>query len=496
MEYIISLLPLIPIAGGLLVILLKTMSIGRFSENIVFIVAVVLTTLLSIYTAYRAISSEAILKYCFGGWFEPVGICYLVDSLSSIYIAFISIIYIAVGLYSIWYGRHLSNTATLYSLLLLHEAGLLGVVLTWDIFNLYVAIELAGLTAYSIVAYYKHRASSLLASVRYALAGGLYTSLLLLSIGLAYTTYAGLGYTHVYRVNTILASNINPRGAVYTLFLLSMGLWVGFLISALYPNHFWLPGAHSEAPSPGSAVLSGLTAGVGVYIVARFIYTLYKPFDLTVFTTATLVLAAVNIFYGSLRMAVENDVKRILAYSTIVNTGFIYMGVSLTTATGLAAGILHTVNHAIGKALAFLAIGAIVHTMRSRNIYALEGAGKVMPYTYAFLLLSILQLIGLPPLPGFYSKLLLYQAYVEKGLHIPAIIIIVGTIASLNGYFRLLEHLWHQPLHIKPGIKEPLSIYQLSAYILLTALMLTLATILPHTLHNLVTLVDTFTKQP
>lgn len=409
-----------------------------------------------------------------GGWLPPLGICLVADKLSTIFVFTTAIVYFIVTIYAIWYTRHMANYVYFYVIALLHEAGLLGIFLTGDIFNLYVFIELTGLTAYSLILFYHHRLRSLLASARYAFAGALYTGMFLLVIVVLYATTNTLSIAEllvkIKNIEISAFNNILLADPVYLVPLLIIGLWTAFLISALYPNHFWLPDAHSEAPSPASAILSGLTVNAGIYMVIRIFYTMYygSPYigSLETLLKVMVLLGIINTVYGSFKMAIEDDVKRILAYSTILNMGFIYMGLGIGTSLGLSASLLHLLNHSIGKMLAFLSIGVIVRKYRSRNIYALEGLGRNHPFTMAVLIISLSHLIGVPPFGGFFSKLLLFQAFIDVGGYVYALMVIIGTALSLYGYLRLIELLWHHPIHHRPVTKESLPLAVIVSFIL------------------------------
>jgi len=423
---------------------------------------------------YRVFIQDLYGVYCLGGWYPPIGICLVTDKLSTIMILIATIVYLIVSIYAIWYTRHMTNYVYFYVIALIHEAGLLGVFLTGDIFNLYVFIELTGLTAYSLVLFYNHRLRSLLASAKYAFAGALYTGLFLLAIIVLYATTGTLSMAEllvkIKGIELLYFDTLLLAEPVYLILILVIGLWTAFLISALYPNHFWLPDAHSEAPSPASAILSGLTVNAGVYIAIRLFYTIFygSPYigSLECLLNIMIFLGIINTVYGSFKMAIEDDVKRILAYSTILNIGFIYMGIGIGTSLGISASLLHLFNHSIGKMLAFLSLGAIVRKYRTRNIYALEGLGRNHPITMAILIVSIFHLIGVPPFGGFFSKLLLFQAFIDVGEYAYALMIIIGTALSLYGYLRLIELLWHHPMYHISVPKESLPLVVIIAYIL------------------------------
>ena len=482
-SHIIGLLPLIPVITGVLISLLRIVVNNRLLFNTLYVVSTIVSLCIGLIVFYRVFIQGLYGVYCLGGWFPPIGICLVTDKLSAIMVLTATVVYLIVSVYAVWYTRHMANYVYFYIVALMHEAGLLGVFLTSDIFNLYVFIELAGLTAYSLILFYHHRLRSLLASARYAFAGALYTGLFLLAIIVLYATTGTLSMAEllvkIKGIELLSFDTLLLAEPVYLIPILIIGLWTAFLISALYPNHFWLPDAHSEAPSPASAILSGLTVNAGVYMAIRLFYTIFygSPYigSLECLLNVMIFFGIINIFYGSFKMAIEDDVKRILAYSTILNIGFVYMGIGIGTSLGISASLLHLFNHSIGKMLAFLSLGVIVRKYRTRNIYALEGLGRNHPITMAILIVSIFHLIGVPPFGGFFSKLLLFQAFIDVGGYAYALMVIIGTALSLYGYMRLIELLWHHPIHHRSVPRESLPIVVIVAYILSSTIILILS---------------------
>ncbi|WFO74815.1 cation:proton antiporter [Desulfurococcaceae archaeon MEX13E-LK6-19] len=468
---VLGLSSIAPMAFAFSLPLLGKIVKNRVIETIYFIVATGIVFILNTIIAYKVFVENIILVYPFGGWPPPLGIAYIADKLSAL-LGFITALTIfVVSLYIQWYSRHMENYLMLYTLVLILEAGFMGFLYTSDVFNIYVMLEVIGLSTYPLVAFYSHKRKALVAAARYAILAATITALYFFSTVLLYGVAGTLnmGCLALKARNITMGSIGDPffnnevyGPMFYFTFYLAMALWTSFLISALFPNHFWLPDAHSEAPSPISAILSGLAVNMGVYFFMRITYTVYNggvfARELVSVRDITLLLASIATFYGALMMGFEDDVKRILAYSTVMNIGFIYMGISLGTILGVTAGLYHLMNHAIGKTLAFIAIGVFVRRYRTRNIRALEGVGHVYPLAMFALIAGFLHLIGLPPFGGFFSKVLLFQALVEANNYAVASVLIVSTVASSYGYLRVLEHLWHMPFPSKIIKKERLSL--------------------------------------
>lgn len=476
MDYTISLYlgltSIIPIAFAFSLPLIGRITKSKLIGTIHFMIATFLTLLVNIIVFYQVHVGDVIIVYPFGGWPPPLGIVYVADKTSALIGFTTSLSIFILSLYIHWYTRHMDNYLLMYTLVLVLEAGFMGFLYTSDVFNIYVMLEVIGLATYPLVAFYSHKGKALAASARYAILAATITVLYFLATILLYATAETLniGCLAVKIRNINLCQHSDPffRGEVdgplfYFIFYLAMAVWTSFLISALFPNHFWLPDAHSEAPSPISAILSGLAINMGVYLFLRVIYTIYSgglfTHELSNVMFITLILASIATIYGALMMGFEDDVKRILAYSTIMNIGFIYMGISLGTVLGVTAGLYHMLNHAIGKVLAFTAIGVFVRRYRTRSIEALEGAGHLYPLAMFTLVASFLHLIGLPPFGGFFSKVLLFQSLIEADKYVIAGILIISTVTSSYGYLRVLEHLWHIPFPTAMLKREKLSLH-------------------------------------
>ncbi|HIQ03727.1 MAG TPA: cation:proton antiporter [Desulfurococcales archaeon] len=505
MNYTISihlgLTSIIPAAFAFSLPLIGRITKSRLVGTIYFMVATFLTFLVNTIVFYQVHIYDTIVVYPFGGWPPPLGVVYVADKTSTLMGFTISLSIFILSLYIHWYTRHMDNYLLMYTLVLILEAGFMGFLYTSDVFNIYVMLEVIGLATYPLVAFYSYRWKALAASARYAILAAIITVLYFLATILLYAVAGTLnmGCLAVKVRSISLCQHSDPffGGGVngplfYFVFYLAMAIWTSFLISALFPNHFWLPDAHSEAPSPISALLSGLAINMGVYFFLRIVYTVYNDglftHELGNVMFITLTLASIATIYGALMMGFEDDVKRILAYSTIMNTGFIYMGVSLGTVLGVTAGLYHMLNHAIGKILAFTAIGVFVRRYRTRNIEALEGAGHLYPLAMFTLIASFLHLIGLPPFGGFFSKILLFQSLIEVGNYIVACILIVSTVASSYGYLRVLEHLWHIPFPTVILKREKLSLHTKIVLLVLVAWTLLLG-LLQQTVYTI--LVDT-----
>ncbi len=393
------------------------------------------------------------LLYAYGGWPPPIGISYEVDGLNAVIGLFTAWTLLFIGIYSLWYNHHFDEPEWYYILLIGLGIGMLGSLYTGDVFNLFVMIEVLSISAYALVAYHKRRPEAVEAAMKYAIIGATATTIYFIGLAIFYGVYGSLNMADIsyrnYQLFTLLISS--PTISIGSLIAVSLSLWAFTYKSALFPNHFWLPDAHPEAPTPVSAALSGLVVNIGVYASIRFLYTLYFPGSpLGVYRDIILLvlflLGFTGAFVGALLMMVQEDVKRLLAYSTVSHIGLIYMAASLgfaglpigVVALALTAAVYHVLTHGTAKALLFMASGVFIDTGKTRSLSGLRGVGRLYPWVSTAFIMGFLSLMGLIPFGGFFSKLLMYKAYMEAGQVIPALLVIIVSALSVPGYAKAI----------------------------------------------------------
>ena len=452
------LVPLLAIASFLLPLLSLIVKNKRFYDVYALFFSLV-ALYLSSCIAWRVYRIGEPLVYTFGGWPPPIGIDYEADLFNSILGLFTTFTMSVIVMYSVWYTKHMREPVWYYTLLLGLETGLLGCLYTGDVFNLFVMIEVLSISAYALVAYYRNKPQAIEAAMKYAFIGAVATTLYFLSLVFIYSSYGTLnmadlslkamgggesiGYSGGYYGDIVIASSI----------AIALALWAFTFKSALFPNHFWLPDAHPEAPTPVSAALSGLVVNIGVYAVARLLYTLFGLNSIIAgngyrdaILYVLIILGILSGVVGALLMIIQSDVKRFLAYSTISHIGLIYIGLGIGLSSvskeiallGLTATLYHIINHGIGKALLFLASGVYIESTGTRDLGRMAGVGKAYPITSIAFLLGILHLMGFIPFGGFFSKLLIYQAHLGAGLYASAVSVIIISAISLIGYVKLI----------------------------------------------------------
>ncbi|RMF90023.1 MAG: monovalent cation/H+ antiporter subunit D family protein [Methanobacteriota archaeon] len=405
--------------------------------------AAALSFSMSLSTALQVLRSGPV-SYHVGSWEPPWGIELYVDYLS----AYMAVVVTAVGLliliYATEYAEKLvdeKNRGLFFTLALLLIAGLTGMVVTGDVFNLFVFLEIASLASYALVPIAGKKGSKgrFEASFRYLYMGAIASTFILIGIGLAYMATGTLNMADMARLLPE-ARQEYPR-----LIVASLGFFiVGFSIKcALFPLHLWLPDAYAHAPMPVNALSSGLTIKVMAYAMIRLFYSVFGIGFVsgTGLLSALQVIAGTAIIVGSLLAITQNDVIRILAYSSVSQIGYIILGATLVTKDGLAGSLLHILHHSVMKGAMLLAVGAVIYKTGKRDIRDYRGLGKRMPYTMGAFSIAALSMVGIPPLTGFVSKWILLLGTVEAKSYAFTFVILASSLLNAVYYFRLINYI-------------------------------------------------------
>ncbi len=498
--HVVGLAPAIAIIMAFVLPLVSLIIKNRRVWEIYAIVGTGIVLILTALTFCKAFfESDKPLVYVFGGWPPHIGIVYEVDKVNALLGLLTATIMFLISVYSVKYLEEHHGIEWYYTLLLGVEAGMLGCFYTGDVFNLFVMLEVTSVAAYGLVAFFRSQREAIEAALKYALVGSVATTIYFIALAFIYGAFGTLNMAflaYITRAGWTLGP-IEPfirpvpgmtldAALSAAIIALALSTWAFTVKAALFPNHFWLPDAHPAAPTPISALLSGLVVKVGVYAVLRFTYTLFglpigRSGEFTPITFETnllllkilLILGTLAAIVASLLMVVQRDIKRLIAYSTILHIGYIFMGMGLYTYLGVAASIFHTINHAIAKALLFLAAGVFIHTLKTRDIDELAGIGVKMPISTFCFLVAVLSLIGIPGFNGFASKWLLYTAIIEAGL-VPLVVVIVFTSAmAALAYIKIIYAIW-----LKPPVRDISKVKEASPLMTIPLVILALACIL------------------
>lgn len=361
---------------------------------------------------------------------EQVNIKLALDGLSLFMLLVVSLIGLGASLFSIDYMEHYGAKASYYALLLVMIAGMNGLVLSADLFALYVFLEVAAIASYSLVAFGLEH-DELEASFKYLMLSVVSSAFLLIGITVIFGVAGDLDFKAVAAALRELEAG-KVVGIASAFFILGFGLK-----AALMPFHAWLPDAHPSAPAPISAILSGLLIKVsGVYALARVIINV---FGLTPALSEVLLwLAALSMVLAAFLAVGQKDLKRMLAYSSISQVGYIVVGLSLGTPLGMIGGLFHLFNHAIAKGLLFLTSGSIQQSTGTRDLNEMGGLSKKMPITATTNLIGSLSIAGVPPLNGFWSKLIIIVALFQAGRPFLALLAVLASVVTL-WYYLLIQ---------------------------------------------------------
>lgn len=454
-----SLLPLyiiIPLGTAFL-----TLIFGRWLRNLGKYLIIPAMFFLTSLTFYIVAQGPQTLVYRVGGFADvlniPVAIFLVVDGLTNVLLLIISIIGLLVALYSFSYTKQYSGEEKYYALFCLMLAGMYGVVIAGDIFNLFVFLEIASIASYTLVAFGIEK-QQLEATFKYQILGGVSSLIILTAIGFIYWTTGTLNLADI-------AIQL-PKVSSFQIFV-SVLLLGGFgLKAALVPFHSWLPDAHSSAPSPISAMLSGvLIKAVGAYVIIRLFFNIFQ-INYQIAMTIT-VLGTLSMIVGVFLAIGQWDFKRLLAYHSISQMGYVVLGIGigmLVLATGgnekvailaITGGLFHMLNHSIFKALLFLNAGSVEYRTGTRDLKKLGGLASKMPITSGSSFVASMAISGIPPFNGFFSKVIIIFAAIQAGYYLLAFFAVVVSIVTLASFTKVQKYAFYGELPSKyENIKE------------------------------------------
>jgi len=389
---------------------------------------------------------SAFISYAMGNWALPWGIEYRVDAFNALLLLIIAAVSAVVTVYarlSIAHEIPADRVNFFYGLWLLFFAGLLGVTVSGDVFNVYVLLEVSSLAGYSLVAMGKYLdRRALWASINYLFLGSIGASFFLLGIGYL---YSATGTLNMADLSERLRSLHDSRTVVTAFVFLLVGLGIKM---ALFPFHIWLPGAHGYAPPIVSALLSGVAIKVGAYVMVRLLFSVLGiEFGFETLPTRPILLAfsSLAILGGSYLAIRQSSLKRLLAYSSVAQIGYITLGFTLANEDGLTGSFIHIFNHALMKSGLFLIAGIVVYRLGTSELAALRGLGRRMPFTMAGFTAGGLGLIGTPLTAGFVSKWYLVAAAIERGQSFLAAVILLGSLLAVVYVWRVVELIYFEP---------------------------------------------------
>jgi multicomponent Na+:H+ antiporter subunit D len=423
----------VPLMAAPLTVLLRRRSLAFAVAVGASWVALAISVLLWLQVAHAGT-----ISYAIGSWPAPWGIEYRVDRLSSFVLVLVS----GIAALALPYSRASIEAEVppqqhylFYTMFVLCLTGLLGITITGDAFNIFVFLEISSLSTYVLIALGRDR-RALVASYQYLIMGTIGATFIVIGIGLLYLMTGTLNLADMGRRITAVQGT---RPVLVALAFLTVGI---SLKLALFPLHQWLPNAYAFAPSAVSAFLAATATKVAIYVLLRFYFSVFGEsavFARLPMQETLLLLALAGMFAASTIAIFQADLKRLFAYSSVGQIGYIILGVSFSSATGLTGAIVHLFNHGVTKGAIFMLLGGVALVMGGTSLARVQGLGKRMPLTSAGIVVCGLSLIGVPGTAGFVSKWYLLLAALEKGQWWLVFAIVLSSLLAVAYVWRFVE---------------------------------------------------------
>jgi multicomponent Na+:H+ antiporter subunit D len=399
-------------------------------------------------------TGEAV-SYHLGGHAPPHGIELRVDALNAfvlLIVTGISAVVVSASRKSLSEELSEKQHYLYFAATLLCMTGLLGMTVTADAFNVFVFLEISSLSAYSLISMGRSR-RALTAAYQYLVMGTLGGTFILLGIGLLYMATGSLNMADL----AVRLQGMEANRTVQTaLAFLVLGASIKL---ALFPLHVWLPNAYAFAPAMVTALLAATATKVAFYVLVRFLFGVFGTdfaFDAMHLDRVLMPLALAAMFSASIVAVFQRDLRRMLAFSSVAQIGYMVLGLSFASELGLAGGIVHLFNHAVVKSSLFLVMAAVAIGVGSTQIEDLRGIGRRMPWCMGAFVVGGLSLIGVPLTVGFVSKWILVRAALEAGLWPVAVLILLSSLLAVVYVWRVVEVAWFEaPAEDAPQVRRP-----------------------------------------
>jgi len=374
----------------------------------------------------RIMAGEIII-YELAGRSPPIGISLYVDALSLFVALVLAGMATFSALYAVSYKKNDPRRGKFYTLFCLQVTGMMGLVLTGDMFNLYVFFEIMSVSTYALVAY-NRKWDSAEAAFKLLTLGGVVSTFILFGVALLYAQYQTLNMVDLASKVTLSSVDL----IAIALFITGFGLKAGFV-----PLHFWAADAYPAAPTPTGMLLAGTFKQAGVYLLARTLYHVFQVMDVT--SPLLVTIGVLTAFIGVMMALVQHDFKRLLSYHAVSQLGYIVAGVGLAAPLGVTGGLFHLMNHAMYKGLLFLCAGAVFYRIGTWDLDEMGGLSKKMPFTTLAFVVGALAISGIPPFNGFVSKWMLYVGTYEQGYYFYTVILILVSVGTLSSFLKALD---------------------------------------------------------
>lgn len=411
-----------------------------------FILMVLVVSLfLSGYLLFQVMTHGSYM-YNVGNWSPTIGIQFSIDEFSTMMVFFILMMTTLVVVYSLRDIEHEilpKQIPVYYSLVFLLLVGMVGITFTNDLFNTYVFMEILAMTSCAIISI-KRKKENFMAAFKYLMLNTLASISFLFGVTLL---YMATGFLNITEMSNQMATawEIYPTNILLALGFMAAGLGIK---AAVFPLHTWLPDAHSSAPTPSSALLSGLVVKVYIFVAMKVLFRLVGT-DIIIGNLGIhnyiAYFAATGMIMGSVFAIGQKDIKRMLAYSSVAQLGYIFLGIGMATTQGLSVSLFHVVSHGLMKSALFLSAGAIIYKTEKRKINDLSGIGYEMPLTMIVFSIAALGMIGIPGMSGFMSKWYLALAVLESNQPFYLLVILLSSFLNAVYYLPIIVAAFLKP---------------------------------------------------
>lgn len=416
---------------------------SRTARNILALLSITASLAFILALVKPVMWNGEIIAYWMGGRVPAggyaIGIALEVDALSLFFALLVSVAVFVSGVYSIQYMRHDDNEREYYTLFLMLGGGVMGLVLSGDLFNMFIMVEILTFAAVALTAFRNTAKGALEAAFKYLVVGSIGSTCILVGTSMLYAQAHTLNLAQLAQV---IPGNLNT--ATKVAFAL---LFVGFGTKAfIVPFHPLAADAHGAAPASISVMISGVLTKSGIYGIIRLTYFLFQTMNLGTMQFLLVFIGSLSMFICVTMALAQHDFKRLLAFHSISQIGYVLTAVGLCTALGVSAGLYHAMNHTLFKGLLFLAAGAVLHETGTTDLGKLGGLSKKMPHTTVLFLIGAFSISGIPPFNGFASKWMIYQATYQKavesgniGFLLVTIIALVTSVLTLASFVKVSQ---------------------------------------------------------
>ncbi|WP_297438274.1 proton-conducting transporter membrane subunit [Thermococcus sp.] len=428
-----SLLIAIPLISAFFVPVIKAASKKAVMPFLVLVTAVQTAAAAWVFNEVYTTGKPIIVMA--GKWQPPIGIDLYIGHFAALFVFIVAAVSFLLSIYNFKTIKiePIDKYAMLFLLLML---GATGMIATGDIFNLFVFMEITSITAYALTAYNK-TGEAAEASMKYMILGGIGSSFFLIGIAIIYGSLGTLNMAQIAQ----LAGSMNATAAQAGLALLIFGLAVE---AELFPLNAWAPDAYQAAPHPVTVMFSAFVVKAGLYAAARLLYLMQAVGSWHSVLKLVVIMATLTVIVAEFSALRQRNVKRMIAYSSISQVGFIALALALGTQAGVDAGVFHMVNHAIVKALLFIAVGYVAVELGGDEVENFRGLGRRMPITAFSITIGSLAVIGIPMFNVFWSKLRIILATVDVGYTWAAALVLIASVVEAVYYLRLLHVMWFE----------------------------------------------------